>query len=1357
MPLKVLCLLWMMVLSMSIQARLAADDTVFPAPLEAWQSWVLRDVADAGSPSPYDDASVRLPLWPSALRLNVAAATGEWEVVVKAFNETWLPLPGDADTWPEAVSVDGQPVPVVAHDRTPSIRLSAGQHAVRGQFIWQQPPERIAIPSSIGILLLQRDGQEVRLPDRDAAGVLWLRRARSTEEEQDQLSAQVYRVLEDGLPLWLRTEVELTVSGKSREEDLGCIVPAGWQVAVVDGPIPVALDAAGRLRAQVRAGTWRIRIDAFRTGDTREIAFAAETKPTVALELVALQSRPELRATEFADAAPVDVNLTTFPEQWRGLPVFRWDTAAPLRWVVKDAGGGLQQPDRFHISRRLWVDEDGRGITFEDMIQGECRAISRLDTAPGHRLEVVRIDGERQLITRDPETDAAGVELRTARPELQVIGQTERSGTLAAVGWQSDADSLDVTFSLPPGWRMLAVFGADRVDGDWLTAWTLLDVFLLLVFTVGMFRMRGLPAAAIAFLAFGLTYHEAGSPRFTWLFLLAPVALLQIAGSARAAKWLGVWKLLAVGVLLLHLVPFVAKELQSALYPQLELDGIHYRQRDLAGVIGIPTIRSRRSDASRGRSLAVTTDGKLQELDATKNFYQRFGEQQVAGAQVQMSNLQFAPGTQTQTGIAKPAWDGNQVICRWDGPVSSQQTLRTVLLPAWIHRVLAVVRVGLLLWLLRELLRQPDAKRQHRWQPPPAPAVIVLFAAVSILIGTACPAAAEDFPPPELLDQLRSHLLQPAAAFPRAAEIPTASLTINGDRIRLEAEVHAAAECGLPVPGRLPAWSPLSVTIDGALATVCRRADEYLWVWLPAGVHVLVVEGALPNAPEWVWNCQLVPRRMTVDAAEWNVRGLRADGRPEGPLFFSRREETTTREVAYDQKFYRSVVQVDRVLEIGLLWKVHTTVRRLTPPGRAITLAVPLLVGERVLTGSGDGAEDSIEVTLPADGSNFTWESELPITPEIQLESRAERQWVERWSLVPSPVWNVRASGLRAIYETDADALIPVWQPWPGEAVTLTFERPKAVEGRTLTIQSAHRRVELGRRQRMTTLTLEIESSLGGDFPISLPDEATVSAVRLDDRQLPVRREDGRLMIGLQPGRQKLAVEWAIDQPLPHQAAFEPIGLPVEAANLTSTMQVPESRWILWAQGPLRGPAVRFWAILAVAIVLGVVLGRIPQTPLAARDWILLLIGLTQVSVFAGAVVVVWLFLLSQRGRRSLNTSHWFLFDLMQLMLVGLTLAALITLVVVVSRGLLGSPEMFVIGNGSFGNRLVWFAPHATSDLDRPWIYTVSIWWYRLLMLLWGLWLANAVTRWLMVGWRQFTTGGGWRWWSRSERPAHHA
>ena len=1319
-------------------AEPAAD---VPAPLEPWRSWVLHDVADVGCPSPYDDGSTRLPLWPSVIAVSANADGGSWNLTVRAFAKSWLPLPGDADTWPEDVLVDGTAVPVVTREGLPAILLEPGIHQVSGRFVWQTPPERIAVPPSIGLVSLMRNGQEVRIPDRDAAGVLWLRRARAVEEQQDQLSGQVYRVLEDGLPLWLRTELELTVSGESREEDLGSILPAGWQLSSVNGPLPIAIDATGRMRAQVRAGTWRIRLDAFRTEDTRELAYAPGATPAVAAELIALRSRPELRATEFEGVPPVDVNLTTFPEPWRSLPVFRWETATPLRWIVKASGGGLRQPDRFQFARQLWLDDDGRGITTEDTITGECRTISRLDAAEGQRLEVVRIDGERQLITRSPETDAAGVELRSPRPAIQAIGRTERAAALSATGWQADAERLSVTFSLPPGWRMLALFGADRVAGDWLTAWTLLDLFLLLVFTVGVFRMQGLPAAALAFLAFGLAYHEAGSPRFTWLFLLAPVALLRVTRSERADWWAGAWKLVALGLLLLHLVPFVAGELQSAVFPQLEPAGMHYRQRGLMDVLGVGL---RRSSPRFDLPGSVPATSSSVEEGQAKGRYQQAGDAAMAGVPLQMSNMQFAPGTRTQTGIAKPAWDGNRVVCRWDGPVGSGQTLRPILIPAWINRILAVIRVGLLMLLLRSLLQSPQVMSRRSGQPPPAP---VAAALVALCLAAAMqPATAQDFPSPELLDTLRTRLLETADAFPHAAEIPTAALAIESGRVRLEAEVHAAVACGVPLPGRLPAWSPLTVRVDGEAAPVCRRADGYLWVWLEQGVHRVVVEGILPDAAEWIWNAQLMPRRMNLAADEWTVRGLTADGRPNGPLFFSRREAAEAGDAVYDQRHYKSVVEVDRVLEIGLVWKVHTTVRRRSEPGQAITLRVPLIAGERVLTGRGDGPEGVIEVTLPTDGNEFAWESELPITSEISLRSQAGPEWVERWSVVPSAVWNLQSEGVEPVYEEAADTLVPVWHPWPGESVMLRLERPEAVEGRSLTIQSATRRLELGSRRRNGFLSLDLESSLGGEFSVGLPDEAAVNAVRLDGRSLPVRRDDGHVIVSLQPGLQKLELEWARDLPLAARAAFDPVSLPVEVANLTSELRVPESRWILWADGPIRGPAVRFWVILAVAVVLGLVLGRIPHTPLATHAWVLLLIGLTQVSVFAAAVVVGWLFLLYQRGRQSPAARHWLIFNLTQLVILAVTVAALITLVVVVNRGLLGSPEMFITGNGSFDNRLVWFTPQGSSDLDRPWVVTVSIWWYRLLMLLWGLWLANAVTRWLMVGWRQFTAGGAWRW-----------
>ncbi len=1315
-----------------------------PTPLEPWRGWVLHGLTDLGSPSPYDDAACRIRAWPSALDLTVTPTGATWRLRVRTFAAGWLPLPGGGHLWPIDVTLDNAAVAVVEHDGVPSIELTSGEHAVSGRFIWPAMPEQIAVPATIGIVALTLDGEPVAIPDRAATGAVWLRRSRAAAEEADLVTLQVHRVLEDGLPLWLRTEVELTVSGKSREEEFGSVLPGGWLLSYVDSPIPVAVDATGRLRAQVRAGTWRIRLDAFRTADTREIAYAADTPPAAAEELVALKAWPQFRATEFENAAPVDVQFTTLPEAWRNLPIFRWDTREPLRWTVKASGGGLTRPDRFQMSRRLWLDDDGGGLTCEDTITGECRALSRIDAAEGHHLEVVRINGERQLITRNPRTSAEGVEIRLPTPTVQSIGRMERLPRLPATGWQSAADALQLDLSLPPGWRMLALFGADGVDGDWLTAWTLLDLFLLLVFSMGVFRMRGLAAGLLAFIAFGLAYHEALSPRFTWLFLLAPTALLGAVRAPRLAWWLRAWWMFALALLLLHLVPFVAGELQAAIFPQLDPTGMHYRQRDLMEIFTGPRMRdaNRRlgdvADLEAARAPAASSS-----LGYTVNGRATMKQHAMESRAGELtSNLKLAPGTQTQTGIAKPAWSGNHVVCTWDGPVSPGQMIRMVLMPAWLHRVVAVVRVALLAGLLGAVLRG----RRITIPRGVASSAATLLVILGGLITTA-PAVADDLPDAKLLDQLRERLTAPDDAFPHAAEIPAASLVLDGRRIELDATIHAAADCAVPVPGKLPSWSPVSVALDGTPAAVCRRDDGFLWVWVPAGVHRLTAAGMIPEAPEWVWTHQLTPRRLAVKAGDWTVTGLRADGTPEKQLFFVRTKQAAEGAVAYDQKNVRSVVQVDRVLEIGLVWKVHTTVRRLVMPGRAITLRVPLLPGERVLSGRGDDTGDTIEVTLSSTADAMHWESELPIAAAVQLDSKAGSQWVERWSLVTSPVWNVTSDGLAPVYEPDADTLKPVWYPWPGESVTLTIERPEAVDGRTLTVKSARRAVDLGSRRRTGSLTLLVESSLGGDFSIGLPEQSVIREVKVDDRSLPVRRSGGEVLVGLQPGSQSVAIDWSTDMPLASRAAIEPLTLPVEVANLTTTMSVPESRWILWAHGPLRGPAVRFWAVLALAVVLAVALGRVPASPLSTREWLFLMVGLTQVSFLAGGIVVGWLFCMAWRGRRDPRSMGWFSFDLLQLFLVGLTVAAMIVLVVVVSRGLLGQPVMFVAGNGSYANELAWFEPNAGASPASPWVFTVSLWYYRLLMLLWGLWLANAVIRWLITGWGHLTAGGGWRWW----------
>lgn len=129
----------------------------------------------------------------------------------------------------------------------------------------------------------------------------------------------------------------------------------------------------------------------------------------------------------------------------------------------------------------------------------------------------------------------------------------------------------------------------------------------------------------------------------------------------------------------------------------------------------------------------------------------------------------------------------------------------------------------------------------------------------------------------------------------------------------------------------------------------------------------------------------------------------------------------------------------------------------------------------------------------------------------------------------------------------------------------------------------------------------------------------------------------------------------------------------------------------------------------------------------------------------AAFAVVGWFFLLAWRGRESFIRLPFLTFNLLQMGMLALTAIALSIFIAVVAEGLLGQPEMFILGNGSTRTILRWYQDRCGEVLPRPGFLSVSIWWYRFLMLAWALWLAASLLRWLRWGWQQFNTGGCFR------------
>ncbi len=1346
-----------------------------PEPLRKWIPWALWEKAGSlAAPPIFNHPQERWGLWTSGLTLVARNDGADFTLQVRNFQAGWVGLPGGSQpgqVWPQSVRVEKEAgmgiaplagVPpsqrtdsavVLEREGRPVVWLGAGSWKVTGRLVWAGLPEWVLVPADAGILRVEVLGRELTLPMLDGEGKLWLLQEPPAElAAENFLGLKAYGLLEDGSPLWLRLELELTVAGETRGENLGRVLPEGWRLAAVESPIPFVLDPSGEALARVKPGRWVVRVSAFRSDNPQELLFPAGAK--FSDWLVGWRAKPDFRSVEIEGGIAVDAQQTTYPEPWRDGPVYRWEKGATLRLVERLRGPGEGAAAGLAISRDWWLGEDGRELIFRDEIQGTAQRLWRLDAAPGQEPGAVRENGAGLLLTRNPLTGLPGVEIRQPDFQLQATGTMKRSAKLAASGWQANADSLEIRLHLPPGWRALALWGPDQVEGEWITQWSLLDLFLVLVFVLAVFRLYGLGAAVLALLALVLSYHEPGAPRFAWLALLAPLALLGLVQHARVRLWLRAWKWVSALVLLAVLVPFLARQVQQTLFPQLEFPGRGGSSLWGGADGAAEPVSSGESGRLRRQVMPpMAAPAEMALADAVREYSSAWGGK-VAPAAENEVNLAFDPKARIQTGPGIPNWSWRTVFLRWSGPLGPEATLEPVLIPPGVERILGVLRVllGVALagWLLRVPVRlrsEPSAGGGGGWS---AATAALLVGALLLAAGSA--ARAESFPPPELLQTLQDRLLEPGEAFPQAAEIPLAKLTVAGRQLTAELEVHTVAVVAVPLPGRLPDWSPVRIEVSGEALPALRRHDGFIWVALPPGVHRVRLQGLLPEVSEWAWSYVLRPKRVEVSAPGWTVSGLRPDGVPESQLLLVREraeEAPGDVETNFDRQPWENLVQVRRTLELGLQWRVRTEVLRLTPTGRAFALRLPLLPGENLLTGQLQTGMESgqrwVEVNFAAGHQQLAWEGELPQTPAITLQAAKTSAWVEFWQVRVSPVWNLRLAGLPPVFSSNTSELLPTWFPWPGEEVQLSLERPEALPGATLTVDRVSYAVSPGPRQSLGRLEGHLRASLADTLAVNLPAGVEVTEVRVAGELLPVRMEEQALLLPIRPGEQDWQVGWRLSEGLGLRTAAPPVKLSAAPTNVDVQMEVPADRWVLWTTGPLRGPAVRFWTVLAAALLAAGVLARVRNSPLRFWEWVLLALGLTQASLPVAGLIVAWLFLLAWRGQSSFQSLPRWAYNLLQILLILASPLALLALLWVVAAGLLGDPQMFITGWGSTPQRLNWFVSPGAAELPAVTFYSVSLWWYRLAMLLWALWLAIAVLRWLQIGWRNLLSGGFWR------------
>ena len=104
--------------------------------------------------------------------------------------------------------------------------------------------------------------------------------------------------------------------------------------------------------------------------------------------------------------------------------------------------------------------------------------------------------------------------------DIDADSRIPRDGPLPAVSWNADFHQVAGVLHLPPGWRLLHMSGADDVKGTWLRHYTLLDLFLVLIVAMAVWRLFGARWGLLALVALALCCPETGAPRWVWLLPL---------------------------------------------------------------------------------------------------------------------------------------------------------------------------------------------------------------------------------------------------------------------------------------------------------------------------------------------------------------------------------------------------------------------------------------------------------------------------------------------------------------------------------------------------------------------------------------------------------------------------------------------------------------------------------------------------------------------------------------------------------------------------------------------------------------------------------------------------------------------
>lgn len=1352
-------------------AAVQPTSPTIPRALQDWQGWVLADDPSHGC-FWQGQVEERRCRFVGDLQLTATAQGARYSQVLQLLQDGFVELPGDQTLWPQQLQVqDLSSNSAIAatlssnEQQKPRLYLSKGSYRISAQFVWQTMPRALPFPEFTAPLQLTLNGQVVPAPQWDDVNLVLS--ADTQRNEADSIKLRVFRLLQDGVPQQLETQVELSVSGKPREYVLPVRLPAGFVLSGIRGDMPYKLLQDGSLKLSISPMASELTLTAVRASQALEFVLPSSQGDWPDNEVWALQ-QSDVRHVQ-GSAPTIDPSMSEAPDAWRELPQYQLSTQQGLQLSVLSTG--MQLRDRLTMQRDAWLQPERDRWLVQDQLQGERVSAMQLRLLPPLAPGRVETSGEAVLIGKTAEEGVHAVELRSSQLNLRVIGSQALTAPLSLHNVDAPLQQVQTTLHLPDGWRALAVSGVESSSGDWLSSWQLWDIFIVLLIAAASWRLLGATPSALLTLWLVLSYQQQ-APVGLWLHALIALAVLSVAsktlgksqppGSAdtqpRALLWLRRYYGVALLLLAAALLPYITHSLRSSVFPQLPAyntwslfgmfaneDNVRYQHLEIA-----PPPTAMASAPMQSAVMLREDEAKAKKMERIEVTGSRVGSDEAVEVSADLS-------AQLLTGPAVPQWQGRMVHLGWQGELQADQPWQLYLIPSWATRLGDLVS-GLLGLVLLVWFSAPVLPALRRWCKPLASLAVVLLvlpSSPSAQAQEASPQAvtvapSSAYPSPELLAELKKRLLPTPVCAPQCISIERMQLKTRDGQPELTLTVHASAKQLFKLP--TSATQAQQVRVDNKPAWLFREGDA-LWLALEPGVHQVTLWLQQP-IHEYQLSFEHYWHVLDNQQSLWRVlppSNIEAGG-PYSLLLqlpdTAAREESTVLQEAR----LSDLLQVSRSFNLSLRSWIFTRVSRLTASDTAVELLYPLLPGERP-ENSWPVRDGKLVVQLNPGETEVVFRSQWqPRTPlELVAPSLDVPQpYLEVWSVVPAADWHVDVQQvgttlpLERRHIAQDEPLLASYLPWPGEQLRVELSRPTALQGDTLTVSQGSLSGQISGQASSWSLSLNILTSQAQNFALQLPTDASLQQVSVNGQVLPLKLVGSTVNVPLGNGQNALAMEFRLADGASMRYHMPQITAPVPLNNLSLSMQLPDDRWLLALGGDAKVVTVLlFWGGVLLSVVLALGAARLGLTPLTTRDALLLFLGFATLSVWVPVLWVVALVIAGLAGRATVAPSGG-MAKLAQFSRVVFIASALIGLCSAVPTALLSAPDMQLVNTADDWQAGLRFFADGVTQSPAVWAFSLPQWSYKLVMLLWALWLASAILRWLPWCWQQLTVHGFW-------------